>query len=257
TLPPGLVGNDKGFSGVPLEPGDWNVTVGAKTRGQLVAQEVRIKVKPVIENLAAALNSRSECTTTESAPWTIDKTVKTDTYASVRSGHVGDGQSSVLTTGFDHGQYLNFRWRVDSETDGDFLIFRVDGVEQARISGKVEWETRAFWFPTVGHHVVEWAYEKNESNAVGEDAGWVDRWLSVGTELPVITAPKSLSEITGAPFSYQIDAKRDPYIYFAYWLPPGLMVDSATGLISGSVLQSGVSNVELIARNSAGSAFSP
>ena len=240
--------------GNPSEPGSWELTVGAKgADGQLETRVVKIVVEAQIDDLATAINSPrdKECTTSASAPWTIDKAIKVDTYASARSGHVSDAQSSVLTTTCDGPKMLNFNWRVDSEAGGDFLIFRVDGVEQARISGMVEWQARAF-FVTSGHHVVEWVYEKNESTAVGADAGWVDRWLNVGLEKPVITSAKSACGIAGSPFSYQTLAKGEPYIYFAE-LPSGLVMDSATGLITGSVLQPGVYTRPLRAENSHGS----
>jgi hypothetical protein len=56
-----------------------------------------------------------------------------------------------------------------------FLIFRVDGIEQARISGSVSLGKAGFSFP-FWQSCREWAYEKKWSGAVGADAGWVDRW---------------------------------------------------------------------------------
>jgi len=71
---------------------------------------------------------------------------------------------------------------------------------------------------------------------------------------PPPTINSSLSE-TGtneAPFNYQITATNQPSSYGASGLPPGLSVNTATGLISGTTSATGTSNVTLYAGNIGG-----
>jgi len=68
---------------------------------------------------------------------------------------------------------LQFQYRVDSEENGDFLRFFIDGVEQLAASGLVDWTE--FSVPlSAGQHTLEWRYIKNGSIASGDDAAWID-----------------------------------------------------------------------------------
>ena len=75
--------------------------------------------------------------------------------------------------------------------------------------------------------------------------------LSVASSVPVVTGG-DVSTNKGAAFSYQISATKNPTSYDAAGLPPGLTVDPATGLISGTPTVSGQYDVVLTAQNSFG-----
>jgi uncharacterized repeat protein (TIGR03803 family) len=64
---------------------------------------------------------------------------------------------------------------------------------------------------------------------------------------PAITSASGASAIVGQPFSYQITATDDPGSFAADGLPDGLIVDTATGLISGQATQAGSYMVTLTA----------
>jgi Domain of unknown function (DUF4082)/Putative Ig domain len=69
---------------------------------------------------------------------------------------------------------------------------------------------------------------------------------------PVITSPLTASGTTGSPFSYQIAATNNPTSFNAAGLPPGLSVNTATGVISGAPTAAGTSSVTLSATNAGG-----
>lgn len=78
--------------------------------------------------------------------------------------------------------------------------------------------------------------------------------VAIGTPAvaPVITSSLTASGTAGQPFSYQITAQNSPTSFGATPLPAGLSVNTATGLISGTPVVDGVSNITISATNAAG-----
>jgi hypothetical protein len=76
--------------------------------------------------------------------------------------------------------------------------------------------------------------------------------LTVNPAGPVITSALNASAIVNTNFNYQITATNSPTSFGATGLPSGLIVNAATGLISGKPTTIGTSNVTLKATNSAG-----
>jgi hypothetical protein len=70
---------------------------------------------------------------------------------------------------------------------------------------------------------------------------------------PAITSASSATGQVGQPFNYQITATNSPTAFGATGLPPGLMIDTSSGNISGTPTSAGASSVTLTAGNSAGS----
>lgn len=75
---------------------------------------------------------------------------------------------------------------------------------------------------------------------------------SVSATPPVITSASSATGSVNSSFTYQITATNSPMSYAASGLPAGLSVNTSTGLISGTPVASGVSNVTISAINAAG-----
>jgi len=111
------------------------------------------------------------------ADWFGQVNVTYDGIDAAQSGAVGDGQTSwVQTTVFDVGS-VGFRWKVSSETNGDFLRFFVNDVEQpGALSGESGWKWCRFVLPSGTNHL-RWAYEKNGSLSAGADCGWIDTFV--------------------------------------------------------------------------------
>ena len=95
---------------------------------------------------------------------------------------------------------MTFWWKVSSELTNDKLIFYVNGVEQARISGEVDWQQKTFAIGT-GTATLLWTYSKNGSVSAGQDHGWVDQFqftptpeghnLGHNTECTLVAAPRA------------------------------------------------------------------
>lgn len=50
----------------------------------------------------------------------------------------------------------------------------IDGVEQERISGNVDWQSKTYGISS-GSHTVKWTYTKDGSVNRGSDCGWRDK----------------------------------------------------------------------------------
>ncbi len=75
---------------------------------------------------------------------------------------------------------------------------------------------------------------------------------SSGVSAPVITGTMAAYPTVGQPFIYQIAAMNAPASYAAQNLPKGLSLNTATGQISGTAIELGISTVALSVTNAAG-----
>lgn len=75
--------------------------------------------------------------------------------------------------------------------------------------------------------------------------------LSVSSA-PVITSSSTASGNTNKSFSYQITATNSPTSYSATGLPSGLVLNTSTGLISGTPSTAATSKVAIGATNAGG-----
>ena len=69
---------------------------------------------------------------------------------------------------------------------------------------------------------------------------------------PTVTSMGTASVSLGQPFAYQITASGNPTSYAASGLPPGISVNTVTGLISGTSFAQGLYTVSLTGTNSSG-----
>lgn len=85
------------------------------------------------------------------------------------------------------------------------------------------------------------------TNATGTDSDTLA--IEISLSAPVITSSLSKSGATGIAFSYSITATNSPTSFNATNLPPGLSIDPATGVISGTPTTSGTFNSGISASN--------
>lgn len=112
--------------------------------------------------------------TTGTPVWFGQSSVSHDGVDAAQSGAVGHGAAVTVQTTVNGPGTISFWWKVSSETDKDYLKFFINGVQQLRISGEVDWESRSLAIPS-GAQVLKWTYSKNASGSVGLDKGWLDQ----------------------------------------------------------------------------------
>jgi len=91
----------------------------------------------------------------------------------LQSGDIADSGASTLETTIEGPAWVSFWWKVSSESTWDPLVFRVNGTEQTRISGEIDWQRRTAILPA-GPQTLRWLFTKDASVSAGADAGWLD-----------------------------------------------------------------------------------
>ncbi|MSP72352.1 MAG: hypothetical protein EXR76_09235 [Myxococcales bacterium] len=116
------------------------------------------------------------------APWNVGAARAFEGAMVLRSGPVGDGETSLVDFAFDVeiSATLRFRYRVSSEDRYDAFQFTLDGAQRFAIDGEEDWQPfEAVLGP--GRHTLRFLYEKDLSLERGEDAAFVDAFeLDVG-----------------------------------------------------------------------------
>lgn len=109
------------------------------------------------------------------ADWTA---VTAESYSGgscVRSGAITDNQSTWLQTEVSGAGTLAFRCKASCENNWDKLLFSVDGIQKASITGDGGgWNEYQCDVSGSGSHVVRWEYVKDQSVSSGSDCCWID-----------------------------------------------------------------------------------
>jgi hypothetical protein len=155
-----------------------------------------------------------------------EESVTHDGLGAAQSGLITDRQASSLQTTVTGPGNLSFWWKVSSEEWFDCLTFYLDGVQQAAISGEVDWQPRVFELGS-GSHALNWTYAKDLSVSSGRDAAWLDQVIFV-TNPPVITLqPSSLRASAGTRVTFGATASGAPPLTYQ-WVKDGTNLSGAT-----------------------------
>jgi hypothetical protein len=69
---------------------------------------------------------------------------------------------------------ITFRWKVSCDENNAYLMFYIDDVWQAQITGSFDWAQSTFSILS-GSHKITWKYYKNSfAVPAGQDTGWID-----------------------------------------------------------------------------------
>ncbi len=97
---------------------------------------------------------------------------------SIKSGSITHDQNSTMTLNIstDEG-FLKFYKKVSCENapddNYDYLKFSIDGEEQSRWDGEINWSQESYAI-TSGSHIFKWEYIKDGNQSNGSDCAWID-----------------------------------------------------------------------------------
>ena len=177
--------------------------------------------------------------TSGAADWFVTDGKSYDTGgASMRSGEIGAGATSVLSATAKGSGTLSFRWSCSCDEPGyAALIFAVNGSERLRIGNETDW-TLVEDIDISAGDTLTWTYWKDSTAwAVGSDCGWVDA-VSFGKKTTVTfvadggtPATSNVVAFAGEPIgelpyptwqNYSLDHWADPTggVVTASWIVP-------------------------------------
>lgn len=129
------------------------------------------------KNIAEAVDTPEVTfTTAGTGAWAYQTATSYAGGDAAKSPVISHKQQASMSTVVTGKTSVKFFWKVSSEANFDYLKFYIDGVQQAQISGEVNWQLKSFPL-TVGQHTLTWTYIKNSSISAGSDCGFVDRLL--------------------------------------------------------------------------------
>ena len=115
------------------------------------------------------------------ADWQISDTAVEGLY-SAKSGNIDNNQISEVSLNIftDDPSEVSFYKKVSCENVGsqtgnyyDYLAFYINGVEQEKWAGEIDWSLSTFPLSS-GEHILKWAYVKDQGVSSGQDATWID-----------------------------------------------------------------------------------
>ncbi|MBL7070810.1 MAG: S8 family serine peptidase [Candidatus Omnitrophica bacterium] len=151
--------------------------IGSKTVSE--GEELRFTISATDEDGDALIYSVTDLPGGLEKSGAADFFVQSDTvYQGTRAletGNVGKNQSCSVTKSVDQAVSGNvsYYWKVDSAKNHGILSFYIDGTEQSDISGSAGWQQRSFDISS-GAHTLEWRYTRDNADAGGQNAGWID-----------------------------------------------------------------------------------
>ncbi len=108
------------------------------------------------------------------ADWIISTSAYEGSFCG-QSGDIGDNQTSSLnlTANVVATGEISFQYKVSSESNYDYLRFKIDGSEIASWDGEQGWAEFSHSV-SIGEHTFTWEFDKDYSVSNGSDCGWID-----------------------------------------------------------------------------------
>jgi hypothetical protein len=115
-------------------------------------------------------------------PWIITSAGSYDGNIAARSGVIPNSSSTslIIRTFHPAADSIKFFYKVSSEQNYDYLIFRINDSEVFKKSGETSWEKKAVPVKS-GYNKLEWIYKKDQALIGGSDCAWIDMIDFAGT----------------------------------------------------------------------------
>lgn len=108
------------------------------------------------------------------APWVLSADEAHSGGYCMKSGEIGNSQSSVISiTRETQATEISFFKKVSSEYNYDKLQFSIDNMDMGEWSGSRPWGEERFAL-TAGSHTFKWTYAKDNSVSLTYDCAWID-----------------------------------------------------------------------------------
>lgn len=131
--------------------------------------------------------------------WRVLGDAAHDGVAALRSGEIGDGESSSIEMTVDGAGEISFWWKSSSEISRnrkfDYVSFLIDDVEHSWLGGEKGWTNEVHAVSGEGTHTLKWIYQKNNNGLTqGEDCAWLDEvkwtpWREITTKQTAVPIP--------------------------------------------------------------------
>jgi hypothetical protein len=108
-------------------------------------------------------------------PWKITNEKAYEGQFSAHSGQIPNSSESLLkmSVNIPSTDTLRFQVRVSSESNYDYLYFKLNNTQIFKISGETDWLSKKIAL-NEGFNLLEWLYKKDEYISRGADCAWLD-----------------------------------------------------------------------------------
>ena len=175
--------------------------------------------------------------TSEPLPWipVLDPSAKIG-GSSARSGAIGDGTNTWLSTSVSGAGTMSFWCKTSCEHDDDgtftwdrLMVYTNDvEIVDWRMDGETDWTERSLAFDG-GENTVKWVYYKDDSYAEGEDCAWVDGVTWTPTDpIPAIASDSEVAAALAGTTDASLTANVTNAAQYAAYRSWALSVTNAT-----------------------------
>jgi alpha-tubulin suppressor-like RCC1 family protein len=181
-------------------------------------------------------------------PWFPETSITHDGVAALQSGGISGNQLSTVSTTVSGPGTLSFWWKVSSETNNDYIGFLVDGTEQTRISGTVNWQQKVFYL-TSRMHTLAWSYTKNATINSGSDAAWLDQvsYVSGATSAFAVSGPTDQIVRISTNATFAVTAGGTPPITYQWMFDGGVIAGATNASLTVTNVQAANAGIYAVA----------